>query len=236
MVPDTAGKTDAARLPRMSREDESDPRGPLFNAKRGREESGMLLGSGPTLNNAEKELKVIREAYLGKGPKKKRIVKPSEKFSRIFQFDWNAEDDTSVDLNPLYARRHQVQPLLGRGYVAGLDMREQRRQHTFAQTLADKRDDEARLDDLAEGSKRAEREQREAARKEEREKLTAESAKVEEAVLDKAMGKKLLHWSEKKLEDMVERDWRIFKEDFDIRVRGGKAPLPAPPAFFLSSS
>lgn len=25
---------------------------------------------------------------------------------------------------------------------------------------------------------------------------------------------------------MGERDWRIFREDFDIRVKGGKAPLP----------
>ena len=28
------------------------------------------------------------------------------------------------------------------------------------------------------------------------------------------------HWSKKKLEDMNERDWRIFREDFDIRVSG----------------
>lgn len=28
------------------------------------------------------------------------------------------------------------------------------------------------------------------------------------------------HWSKKKLEDMGERDWRIFREDFDIRVSG----------------
>lgn len=28
------------------------------------------------------------------------------------------------------------------------------------------------------------------------------------------------HWSEKKLEEMTERDWRIFREDFDIKMRG----------------
>lgn len=28
------------------------------------------------------------------------------------------------------------------------------------------------------------------------------------------------HWSKKKLESMTERDWRIFREDFDIRVSG----------------
>ncbi|KAK0531318.1 mRNA splicing protein prp28 [Tilletia horrida] len=35
-----------------------------------------------------------------------------------------------------------------------------------------------------------------------------------------------LHWSEKKLEDMKERDWRIFREDFAIATRGGNIPRP----------
>ncbi|KAI1189062.1 Pre-mRNA-splicing ATP-dependent RNA helicase prp-28 [Nemania serpens] len=34
------------------------------------------------------------------------------------------------------------------------------------------------------------------------------------------------HWSEKKLEDMRERDWRIFKEDFGISTKGGLLPNP----------
>ncbi|KAI5849945.1 pre-mRNA-splicing ATP-dependent RNA helicase prp28 [Tricharina praecox] len=34
------------------------------------------------------------------------------------------------------------------------------------------------------------------------------------------------HWSEKPLEMMKERDWRIFKEDFNIATRGGGIPLP----------
>ena len=53
----------------------------------------------------ERELAQIRENYLGKKGKKKQ-PKPSEKFARVFQFDWDANDDTSQDLNPLYARRH----------------------------------------------------------------------------------------------------------------------------------
>jgi ATP-dependent RNA helicase DDX23/PRP28 len=35
-----------------------------------------------------------------------------------------------------------------------------------------------------------------------------------------------LHWSEKPLDQMTERDWRIMKEDFNIRVRGGLALPP----------
>ena len=44
------------------------------------------------------------ENYLGKKGKKKQ-PKPSEEFARVFQFDWDANDDTSQDLNPLYAQR-----------------------------------------------------------------------------------------------------------------------------------
>ncbi|RZC62281.1 hypothetical protein C5167_024024 [Papaver somniferum] len=34
------------------------------------------------------------------------------------------------------------------------------------------------------------------------------------------------HWSDKKLEDMTERDWRIFREDFNISYKGSKVPNP----------
>ncbi|KAH8073699.1 helicase [Aureococcus anophagefferens] len=176
--------------------------------------------------NTEKELRLIRENYLGKGPKQKKVVKPSEKFARIFQFDWDANDDTSADLNPLYARRHAVQPLLGRGYVAGLDMREQRKTQTFASVLSDKRMAEARRQEEDEGLARAERKRREDARKEERERLRRDMAAETEKVEKAALGRELLHWTDKALGDMTDRDWRIMKEDFDIRIRGGKAPLP----------
>ncbi|CAH0366449.1 unnamed protein product [Pelagomonas calceolata] len=173
----------------------------------------------------ERELAQIRENYLGKKGKKKQ-PKPSEKFARVFQFDWDANDDTSQDLNPLYARRHAIQPMLGRGYLAGLDMREQRRAHTFSQALNDKRASEARAQEEAEGLARAERKKREAQRKKERDALTQALAAEEKKVEATALGKKLLHWTEKPLQEMNARDWRIMKEDFDIRIRGGKAPPP----------
>lgn len=34
------------------------------------------------------------------------------------------------------------------------------------------------------------------------------------------------HWSEKPLDQMRERDWRIFKEDFNISTKGGQIPHP----------
>ena len=39
-------------------------------------------------------------------------------------------------------------------------------------------------------------------------------------------GANAVHWSETKLEEMKERDWRIFREDFSISARGGHIPLP----------
>ncbi|CAH8310794.1 unnamed protein product [Eruca vesicaria subsp. sativa] len=34
------------------------------------------------------------------------------------------------------------------------------------------------------------------------------------------------HWSDKRLDEMSERDWRIFREDFNISYKGSKIPPP----------
>ena len=34
------------------------------------------------------------------------------------------------------------------------------------------------------------------------------------------------HWSDKPLDEMKDRDWRIFREDFSIAARGGAIPMP----------
>lgn len=34
------------------------------------------------------------------------------------------------------------------------------------------------------------------------------------------------HWSEKSREEMTERDWRIFREDFSIGYKGTNVPMP----------
>ncbi len=40
------------------------------------------------------------------------------------------------------------------------------------------------------------------------------------------------HWSEKSLEEMRERDWRIFREDFSIAARGKSSPCCHDPVPF----
>jgi len=182
---------------------------------------------GVTDRAREKELQEIRDSYLGKKVKKKNIVKPSEKFSKIFQFDWEAGDDTSNDLNPIYSSRMAVQPLFGRGYIAGVDLQEQRRQSAFNKTLIEKRQAEERQAELEGGTLTAQEIQdRERARRRVGEELREAEAARNKKLAESGSGLKGKHWKEKSLEDMNERDWRIFREDYDIVVRGGRAPLP----------
>jgi ATP-dependent RNA helicase DDX23/PRP28 len=188
--------------------------------------NGATMG-GVTDRAREKELQEIRDSYLGKKLKKKNIVKPSEKFSKIFQFDWEAGDDTSNDLNPIYSSRMAVQPLFGRGYIAGVDLQEQRRQSAFNKTLIEKRQAEERQAELEGGTLTAQEIQdRERARRRVGEELREAEAARNKKLAESGSGLKGKHWKEKELGDMNERDWRIFREDYDIVVRGGRAPLP----------
>lgn len=34
------------------------------------------------------------------------------------------------------------------------------------------------------------------------------------------------HWTKKELTEMTDRDWRIFREDYNISVKGGNIPKP----------
>ena len=73
----------------------------------------------------EKNLELIKKQYLGADKVKKKMLKPSEKFK--FNFDWEAGDDTSRDLNPLYNSTHEANLLFGTGTRAGMDRREQKK-------------------------------------------------------------------------------------------------------------
>jgi hypothetical protein len=59
------------------------------------------------------------------------------------------------------------------------------------------------------------------------EKVAARSRDQIETLERTSIGMRGSHWSEKRLEDMTERDWRIFREDFDIRSRGGRCATRA---------
>jgi len=154
----------------------------------------------------EKIAQQIKDSYLGVNKTvKKRIIPPSQKFK--FSFDWESGDDTSTDLNPLYDRRHQPALLFGRGFLAGTDRREQRKQHKFYEDLVENKVQLGELTEVRDMDRVRAREQRELKRESEH-------------------SMKNRHWSEKPIEVMEERDWRIFREDFNISTRGARVPHP----------
>ncbi|KAK6924673.1 Helicase, C-terminal [Dillenia turbinata] len=155
----------------------------------------------------ERELEAIKEQYLGSKKPKKRVIKPSEKFR--FSFDWENTEDTSRDMNSLYQNPHEAQLLFGRGFRAGMDRREQKK-------LAAKNEKELR-DEIRKKEGVAEKPEEAAARK------LKEEAADQYDTFDMRVDR---HWTEKKLEEMTERDWRIFREDFNISYKGSKIPRP----------
>ncbi|RAL63138.1 hypothetical protein DID88_004220 [Monilinia fructigena] len=144
-----------------------------------------VAGEKRPANAEDLQAALIRTRYMGAetnqstfSAKKKRRRTTEKKFN----FEWNAEEDTSPDYNPIYQNRAE----------AGL----------YGRALEER--------DMEAGGARA------------REIVEMERRRKEDAgrnSLDK-------HWSEKKLEHMRERDWRIFKEDFNISTKGGAIPNP----------
>uniref|UniRef100_A0A7N9ANN2 Probable ATP-dependent RNA helicase DDX23 n=1 Tax=Mastacembelus armatus TaxID=205130 RepID=A0A7N9ANN2_9TELE len=105
------------------------------------------------------------------------------------------------DLFFSYKEKHQVQ-LYGRGFIAGIDLKQQKREQSrFYGDLMEKR-------------------------------RTLEEKEQEETRLKKMRKKEAKqrwddrHWSQKKLDEMTDRDWRIFREDYSITTKGGKIPNP----------
>jgi len=145
-----------------------------------------------------REQDAIKERYLGLKKKKKRIRRMND---RKFVFDWDAGEDTSVDYNPLYKEKHQVQ-LFGRGNIAGIDIRQQKtHQSKFYGDLLEKRRTAGEKD-------------------QEKVRLKKVAKKEAKQLFDDR------HWKDKDLSIMVERDWRIMREDFNIMCKGGKIALP----------
>ena len=189
------------------------PTGPAAMRATNSNRGDMPPPSAPSGGKAEKravateeaQVALIKERYMGAeqnqstfSAKKKRRRTTEKKFN----FEWNAEEDTSPDYNPLYQARAEAN-FYGRGRLGGFgDDTAEEGGRKYRSALME-RDQEA-------GSDRAQK------------LLEMERRRKEEgsrSAIDK-------HWSEKKLEHMRERDWRIFKEDFNISTKGGSIPNP----------
>ena len=210
-------------------------------------------------NEWDSELNAIRRQYVGVDRKddnfdlnasnRSRVAAQNKKRGGqiVFKKEWGNEEDTMKgDSNPLYGQRLKINPLFGRGSIAGIDSRDQRKNSSFLISLAEKRMQDAREEErqnteLSEQERRKREDERMQAAKALRSHQAIDLANFD-AATNQAMG---LHWSEKALPAMTERDWRIFREDYDIRVQGGhplpplrnwlEADLPDPIAHAISS-
>lgn len=153
----------------------------------------------------EAEAASIRERYMGPETNVSTfsaLKKRKRTTEKKFNFEWDASEDTSQDHNPIYSER--VAPTaFGRGRLGGFgdDMTEENTRR-YAQALIER--------DPENGAARAQE-------------MIDMMQRAKERSNRNALGK---HWSEKKLEEMKERDWRIFKEDFGIATKGGYIPNP----------
>ncbi|KAF4710571.1 hypothetical protein FOZ63_010855, partial [Perkinsus olseni] len=170
----------------------------------------------------EAELALIKKRYLGidkmerDDEKRRKLQKPSEKFRNIFNFEWdNSEDTSKEETNELYRNRVQPQLLFGRGFIAGVDVREQKKKNNFYDKLSEERQKLG----IASGVTMVES-------------STGRKSRSSQMMMDSdddsdygTLGKGT-HWSEKKSSEMTKRDWKIFREDMKIYLRGGRVPIP----------
>nr|POE54139.1 pre-mrna-splicing atp-dependent rna helicase prp28 [Quercus suber] len=156
-------------------------------------------------SGADVQAELTRQRYMGADTNTSKFSAKNKRkrtTEKKFNFEWNTEEDTSPDYNPIYQARTESS-FFGRGRLGGFaddsnDMLAKR----YARAI-EERDPEA-------GKLRA------------AEILEMERRRREEGArhgIDR-------HWSEKRLDQMRERDWRIFKEDFNIATKGGSIPNP----------
>ncbi|XP_073238098.1 probable ATP-dependent RNA helicase DDX23 [Porites lutea] len=140
----------------------------------------------------DKEVQAIKERYLGGAKKRKKVRRLAD---RKFVFDWDTGEDTAVDYNPLYTEKHQIQ-LFGRGHIGGIDIKWQKKEtgKFYQEMLETRRTVEEKTQEATRIKKQRDQER-------------------QRAFDDR-------HWSKKSLEEMVERDWRILREDFAISTKG----------------
>jgi len=175
----------------------------------------------------EAEIEAIREQYMGIKSRKKEKKKKKKSRGKNFVFDWDASDDTTDKLNPLYDTHGGPHLAFGRGFVAGVDLREQRKNSKYLEALIEDRQKRQREMEESMSLSREERERNDLARKREREAVKRDAERAKEQVKKQlSVFDATVQWRKKKLDQMTARDWRILREDFNIRVRGGRAPHP----------
>ncbi|ETN38537.1 pre-mRNA-splicing ATP-dependent RNA helicase prp28 [Cyphellophora europaea CBS 101466] len=154
---------------------------------------------------AKEQAEQLKQRYMGPehnistfSASKKRKRTTDKKFN----FGWDVDEDTSAT-HDTWLNSTTASSFYGRGRLGGFDdaiTEENAKAYAAALEARDKESGAARAKEFLEMERRR-REQ------------------GSRTAIDK-------HWSEKSLTQMRERDWRIFKEDFNIATKGGGVPNP----------
>jgi len=195
---DDFDKVGRQQLREIERDSRGDPRDRARDRERERWRNEKKDNKGIDKDEevGEKEKEAVKERYLGALKRKKRIRRMND---RKFVFDWDAGEDTSHDYNPIYNDKHGIQ-FYGRGCIGGIDEKEQKKSSFYGDLIEQRRTDTEKDQEF--------------------ERLKKVKRREDKQKWDDR------HWTDKDLERMQERDWRIFREDYNIAIKGGNIPHP----------
>lgn len=194
--------------PKAMRQNGSSNGGPAANGERnGRDGPPSKAMNGNGKRSVEDDVaELIKQRYLGPEVNKSTFSAQKKRrrtTEKKFNFEWDADEDTSKeDYDPIYAQRSSG--MLGAGRLGGFG-------EEAAEEQAKRTARGIEHGDPDNGRQRA------------KEYLEQFYRGQEARQKRNGLGK---HWSEKPLNEMRERDWRIFKEDFGIQTKGGGIPNP----------
>lgn len=158
----------------------------------------------------EIEATLYRSRYLGPEVNKQSNFSAQKKRMRTtekkFNFEWDADEDTWRDNDPLYADQTANRSSTIAGVGGEFDKEAEARARKRAKMVEQR--------DVENGKERAKGIMEDFFRAKEKARERSERT---------GLGR---HWSDKGLHEMRERDWRIFKEDFGISTKGGAIPNP----------
>lgn len=164
------------------------------------------MGPPSSVPRHPQEAAMIRNRYLGPAQNQSTFSatkKRKRTTDKKFNFEWNEEEDTSHDYDPIYQNKAEA-TFFGRGRLGGFgDEATEANRQRYIKALIEQ--------DPESGRERADQI------------IDMERRRKERGGRGQAVDQ---HWSEKKLDDMRERDWRIFKENFNIATKGGSIPNP----------
>ncbi|CAN8099567.1 unnamed protein product [Discula destructiva] len=170
----------------------------------GKEASKKGMNGNGKRTMEDDEAQILKQRYLGPEVNKSTFSaskKRKRTTEKKFNFEWDADEDTSKDYDPVYS--HQSSGIIGAGRLAGFG-------------------EEAEIEAAKRWARGIEERDRENGRQRAKEYLDQFYRGLEHRKKN-SLGK---HWSDKSLDEMRERDWRIFKEDFEISTKGGGVPNP----------